>query len=66
METILVKIDSKSDASFISELLKKLGVKTRILKEEELEDLGLVKMMKEADRSQKVSREKIIEKLTVK
>lgn len=66
METILVKIDSKSEASFISELLKKLGVKTRLLKEEELEDLGLVKMMKEADRSQKVSRESIIEKLTVK
>jgi hypothetical protein len=56
METLLVKIDSKSEASFISELLKKLGVKTRILKEEELEDLGLIKMMKEADRSKKVSR----------
>ena len=64
MQTLLVKINSKSEASFISELLKKLGVKTKRLNEEELEDLGLIKMMKEVDRSQKVSRDKIIEKLT--
>jgi len=66
METLLVKIDSKTEANFISELLKKLGLKSKLLKEEELEDLGLIKMMKEVDRTKKVDRTTIIDKLTVK
>ena len=66
METLLVKIDSKSEANFISELLKKLGLKAKLLNEEDLEDLGLIKMLKEVDRTKKVDRASIIDKLKEK
>ncbi|MBI4648777.1 MAG: hypothetical protein HY738_19860 [Bacteroidia bacterium] len=66
MESILVKPKSFEEFQFISEILKRMKVKIYVLTEEEREDLGLIKLMKEADRTKKVLRDKIMEKLNRK
>lgn len=63
METIIVNAKNKTELQLISDMLKKMRVGMRVLTIEEREDLGLIKLMKEADRTKTVSREKIMEKL---
>ena len=48
---------------FVSDLLSKLQISSRALTEDELEDFGMSILMKEADRSKKVSREAVMKKL---
>lgn len=63
MEIIIVNAKNKTELQLISDILKKMRVGMRVLTIEEREDLGLIKLMKEADRIKTVSREKIMEKL---
>ncbi len=63
MKALVVKSKSASEMKFISDLLKKLGVTTRLMDINEIEDYGMSVMMKEADRNKKVSRETIMKKL---
>ncbi len=66
METLLIRTKNKTELQLIFDLLKKMRIETKVISTEEQEDLGLIKMMKEADRTQKVSREKIFAKLNSK
>jgi len=66
METIIINAKNKKESSFIAELLKKLNIEIKVLTEEEKEEIGLIKLMKQADRTQKVSREKVMAKLSRK
>jgi intein/homing endonuclease len=63
MKALLVKSNSPTEMKFISDLLKKLGVSSRIMDINEIEDSGMSVLMREADRSKKVSREIIMKKL---
>lgn len=63
METLIVTIKNKTELQLISDLLKKMRIESKVLSMEEKEDLGLIKMMKEVDRTEKVSREKVMSKL---
>ncbi len=63
MEAILIQPKDKTEFAFLSEMLKKLKIKSKALDLDDKEDLGLMQLMKEAERSQKVSREKIMTKL---
>ncbi|MBK9402326.1 MAG: hypothetical protein IPN36_16230 [Bacteroidetes bacterium] len=63
MKALLVRSNSQTEMKFISDLLKKLGVSTRILNAEEIEDYGMSALMKDVDRSKKVSRETVMRKL---
>ncbi len=63
MMPIIVSPKTESEAGFILELLKKLNLKSRQLSENEMEDIGMAMLMKESDRSEKVSREEIFGKL---
>lgn len=63
METLLVITKDKTELKFVSELLKRMQIEIKTLSPEVKEDLGLIKLMKEADRNEKVSREKIMTKL---
>ncbi len=54
---------NQTEFKFISELLNKLGLSATSLNEEELEDLGLSKMMKGLDKSKKTSRASVMKKL---
>ena len=63
MKALLVKSNSETEIKFITDLLKKLGVSTSVMDTEDIEDYGMSVLMKEADRSKKVSRETVMKKL---
>ena len=63
MKPVVITPKTKKEFDFVSQLLNKLRISSRMLSMEEVEDLGLSKLMREADRSKKVSREVIMKKL---
>lgn len=63
MKALIIKSKSESELKFISDLLKKLGVSTRLMDVEEIEDIGMSILMKKVDRTKKISRETIMKKL---
>jgi len=54
---------SQTEFKFINDLLKKLGISSATMKEEDFEDLALSKMLKAVDKTKKVSRESVMQKL---
>ena len=64
MELLLIKPKDKTELKFLAELLAKMDIATMRLTDEDIEDAGLVALIKQADRSQKVSREAVCQKLT--
>ena len=63
METLLVTVKNKNEMQLVSDMLKKMRITTKRLSEEEREDLGLSKLMKQAKRSEKVSRDQVMKTL---
>lgn len=63
MKSLIITPKTNSKLKLIEQLLKGLGIPSRPLTEEEKEDMGLSILMKQADRSKKVSRETIMKKL---
>jgi hypothetical protein len=63
MKAMVITPKSQSEFKFLDDLLKKLGILSATMTEEELEDLGLSKMMKSIDKTKKVSKESIMKKL---
>ncbi|BAU53624.1 hypothetical protein [Mucilaginibacter gotjawali] len=62
MESIVINPKTKDEAKLITDLLAKMNIASKIITEEEKEDMGLLAMMKEVDRSDKVSYEEVIKK----
>lgn len=54
---------SQSEFKFINDLLKKLGISSATMTEEELEDVGLSNLLKSVDKTKKVSKASVIKKL---
>jgi hypothetical protein len=63
MNTLVVQAKDKSELKLVTDILRKMRINSKVLKSEDLEDMGLVKLMKQADRKQTVSREDVMEKL---
>jgi hypothetical protein len=63
MKAVLITPKTATEYKFISDLLKKLGVSSATMSMEELEDLGLSKLMKLTNKTKKVSKEEILKKL---
>ena len=63
MKGMVITTKNESEFKFLTDLLKKLGITSSAMTLEELEDLGLAKMMKSVGKSKKVSRESIMQKL---
>jgi hypothetical protein len=63
MKAIVITPKNQSEFKFLSDLLKKLDIMSVPMEKEELEDLGLSKMLKAVDKTKKVSKESIINKL---
>lgn len=63
MESIVITPKNRTEAKLITDLFDKMNISIKVFSEEEKEDMGLVAMMKEADRTEKVSREEIMRKL---
>lgn len=63
MENILINPKDKAELELLTQLLGRMNVASKILSEEDQEDLGLSILMKEADRTKKVSKEIIMQTL---
>jgi reverse gyrase len=63
MKSLVITPKNDGEFKFLTDLLKKLQVKASALSQDELEDLGMSKLMHEVDKSKKVSRAEIMKKL---
>ena len=63
MKAVIIKPKSATELKFINDLLKKLGVNSSTVSKEDVEDIGLSKLMRGVDKSKKVSKDSIISKL---
>ncbi|MGM0738991.1 MAG: hypothetical protein ACQETM_07525 [Bacteroidota bacterium] len=61
METLIIQSENSRDIKLLKEIVTKMGLKTAQLTHEQVEDIGLSLLMKEADRSKTVSRESVME-----
>jgi hypothetical protein len=64
MKALVITPKNDDEFNFLSNLLKKLGVASSALGYEDLEDIGLSKLMREADKTKKASRAEIMKKLS--
>ncbi len=63
MDTIIVQPSSRQEQQQLTSLFKRMGVKAKLLSEEDKEDLGLAGLMRKTDRKQKVSKADVMKKL---
>jgi len=63
MDSILINPQNEQEFKFVSQLLNKLGVVSKIFTDEEKEDLGLSILMKDTDQSEKVPESEILKTL---
>ena len=64
MKGILISVRDHNEFKFISELIKKLEIASAIVSKEEMEDLGLSVALKSVDKTKRISREKVMKKLS--
>lgn len=64
MKAIVITPKDDNEFKFLSNLLKKLGVGSTSVTQDELEDLGMSKLMRDVNKSEKVSRAEIMKKLS--
>ncbi len=55
MNSIIITPKSKEELNFIKEILRRMNIASAELSDEEKEDIGMVELMKKADRKEKVS-----------
>ena len=60
--TAELNVDLPADAT-VTDLLEKMNISSKVISDEDKEDMGLLMMMKEVDRSEKVSYEEVMKKL---
>ncbi len=63
MDALLIKAESKNDLKLISDLAQKLGNKVFLIREEQMEDFALGKLMDKIKTNQNVSRSSVMKKL---
>lgn len=63
METLIVTVKDKHEMQLVSDMLKKMRINAKKLSDEEREDIGLSKLMRQANRSEKVSRDQVMKSL---
>lgn len=64
MKALVIKPKNDNELKFVTALLKKLGINSSTVTLEDMEDIGLSKLMRKADKSKKVSRLEIMKKLS--
>lgn len=64
MKAIIVTPRNESEFKFISELLDKLGVGSSSFSQDDMEEIGMIKLLQEVDKNDLVSREEIMNKLS--
>jgi hypothetical protein len=64
VKALVIKTKNNSEFKFVSDLLKKLGIGVSNLTAEEIEDLGMSKLLHKAEKTKKASRAEIMKKLS--
>lgn len=64
MKALVITPKNDSEFKFLADLLKKLGVSSSALNYEDLEDIGMSKLMRGVDKTKKASRTAIMKKLS--
>jgi hypothetical protein len=64
MKAIVIKPKNNREFKFIADLLKKLGVGSSALTQEEFEDIGMAKLLRSIDKTKKATRAEIMKKLS--
>jgi MoaA/NifB/PqqE/SkfB family radical SAM enzyme len=64
MKALVITPKNDSEFKFLADLLKKLGVSSSALSYEDLEDIGMSKLMRGIDKTKKASRTEIMKKLS--
>jgi hypothetical protein len=65
MKALVITPKNNNEFKFVSALLKKLGVGSSALSRDELEDMGMSKLLHGVDKTKKASRSEIMKKLSV-
>lgn len=63
MQTLVLKSDSASNIKLIAEIAKKMGIKAKILTEEEKEDIDMLNAIMKGKTSQYVNNEDFVKRL---
>ena len=63
MQTAIFKSESNADMKLLINLARKIGIKTKILAEYELEDIGLAMAVKEGKTGEYIETESYLKKL---
>lgn len=63
MKTVILNSDSKTDLKLLMDLAKKIGVKSRILSESEIEEIGLANSIRKGRTNEYVDTSTFIQKL---
>lgn len=63
MEAVLIKVDNKSDVSFLVSLAKKLGLHAKALSKSELEDWNLAQKIDDGMKSGNARRKSVMKAL---
>jgi hypothetical protein len=64
MKALVITPKNDNEFKFLADLLKKLGISSSALSYEDLEDIGMSKLMRGTDKTKKVSRTEIMKKLS--
>jgi len=64
MKALVITPKNDNEFKFLADLLKKLGVSSSALSDEDLEDIGMSKLMREIDKTKKASRAEVMKKLS--
>jgi hypothetical protein len=65
MKTLVVQFTTDDEYLRILDILNNMKIKSKTISEEDAEDFGLIELMKDVDRTDKVSREEIMFKLGI-
>ena len=63
MKAMVISPKNLNEYKFLSNLFEKLGINSAPVSEEELEDIGMARLLMNVDRTKKVSRAEIMKKL---
>ncbi len=64
MKALVITPKNDNEFKFLANLLKKLGVNSSTLTYEDLEDIGMSKMLRDVDKTKKATRKEIMNKLS--
>jgi hypothetical protein len=64
MKALVVTPKNSNEFKFVTDLLKKLGIDSATVSQDELEDIGMSKLLPQVDKTKKASRSEIMKKLS--